>query len=158
MNARLQPGDSGGPLYNAAGQVIGMNTAASANRRFRTTGAEAYAIPLAKALDIVHQIESGHGSANVIIGIPGFLGVGVDYTNGSGALITDVVAGTPAEHSGLVAGDVITAIDGQAIDSPDSLTSVLRGHHPGDNVKVTWSDQDGQSHTVDVTLAAGPVS
>jgi S1-C subfamily serine protease len=158
MNARLQPGDSGGPLYNAAGQVIGMNTAASANRRFRTTGAEAYAIPLAKALDIVHQIESGQGSANVTIGIPGFLGVGVDYTNGSGALITDVVAGTPAEHTGLVAGDTITAIDGQAIDSPDSLTSVLRNHHPGDSVKVTWSDQEGQSHTADVTLASGPVS
>ena len=158
MNARLQPGDSGGPLYNAAGQVIGMNTAASANRRFRSTGTEAYAIPVAKALDIVHQIESGQGSANVTIGIPGFLGVGVDYTNGSGALITDVVAGTPAEHTGLVAGDIVTAVDGHAIDSPDSLTSVLRSHHPGDSVKVTWSDQGGQSHTADVTLAAGPVS
>jgi S1-C subfamily serine protease len=158
MNARLQPGDSGGPLFNAAGQVIGMNTAASANRRFRSTGAEAYAIPLAKALDIVHQIESGQGSANVTIGIPGFLGVGVDYTNGTGALITDVVAGTPAEKTGLVAGDIITSVDGHAIDSPDSLTSVLRSHHPGDSVKVTWSDQGGQSHTADVTLAAGPVS
>jgi S1-C subfamily serine protease len=158
MNARLQPGDSGGPLYNAAGQVIGMNTAASANRRFRTTSAEAYAIPLAKALDIVHQIETGKASVNVTIGIPGFLGVGVDESNGSGALITDVVAGTPAEHTGLVAGDIITAIDGQAIDSPDSLTSVLRTHHPGDNVKLTWSDSSGQSHTADVTLATGPVS
>jgi S1-C subfamily serine protease len=69
-----------------------------------------------------------------------------------------VVAGTPAENSGLVAGDIITAIDGQAIDSPDALTSVLRTHHPGDSVKVTWSDQEGQSHTADVTLAAGPVS
>jgi len=159
MNARLQPGDSGGPLYNAAGQVIGMNTAASANRRFRTsTAAEAYAIPLAKALDIVHQIEGGKASANVTIGIPGFLGVGVDYTNGSGALITDVVAGTPAENSGLVAGDIITSVDGQAIDSPDSLTTVLRTKHPGDSVKITWSDQNGQSHTAQVTLAAGPVS
>jgi len=69
-----------------------------------------------------------------------------------------VVAGTPAEHTGLVAGDIITAVDGHAIDSPDSLTSVLRSHHPGDSVKVTWSDQGGQSHTADVTLAAGPVS
>jgi S1-C subfamily serine protease len=159
MNARLQPGDSGGPLYNAAGEVIGMNTAASANRRFRTnTGTEAYAIPLANALTIVHQIESGKASDAVTIGIPGFLGVGVDFSNGGGALITDVVADTPADHTGLVAGDIITAVDGRSIDSPDTLTSVLHTHHPGDSVSVTWSDQNGNSHTAQVTLASGPVS
>jgi S1-C subfamily serine protease len=158
MNARLQPGDSGGPLYNAAGEVIGMNTAASANRRFRTSGAEAYAIPLAKALDIVHQIESGKGSDTVTIGIPGFLGVGVDDSNGSGALITTVEPDTPAESTGLQAGDVITAVDGHSVDSPDTLSSVLRTHHPGDKVSVTWSDQSGQSHTAQVTLTEGPVS
>jgi S1-C subfamily serine protease len=159
MNALLQPGDSGGPLYNAAGEVIGMNTAASANRRFRTnTGTEAYAIPLANALTIVHQIESGKASDTVTIGIPGFLGVGVDNLNGGGALITDVVADTPADHTGLVAGDIITAVDGRAIDSPDTLTSVLHTHHPGDSVSVTWSDQNGNSHTAQVTLASGPVA
>jgi S1-C subfamily serine protease len=158
MNARLQPGDSGGPLYNANGDVIGINTAASANRRFRTSGAEAYAIPLAKALDIVHQIESGQASDAVTIGSPGFLGVSVDFSNGSGALITDVVADTPAAHTGLQAGDVITQVEGRSIDSPDTLTSVLHKHHPGDSVSVTWSSQDGQFHTAQVTLATGPLA
>ncbi|HKA02670.1 MAG TPA: trypsin-like peptidase domain-containing protein [Acidimicrobiales bacterium] len=158
MNARLQPGDSGGPLYNANGEVIGVNTAASANRRFRTSGAEAYAIPLAKALDIVHQIERGQASDAVTIGVPGFLGVSVDFSNGSGALITDVVADTPAARTGLQAGDVITQVEGRAIDSPDTLTSVLHKHHPGDSVSVTWSSQDGQSHTAQVTLATGPLA
>jgi S1-C subfamily serine protease len=164
MNAALQPGDSGGPLYNGSGQVIGMNTAASANRRFRGGGAggatDAYAIPLAKALTIVHQIEAGQASATVTIGLPGFLGVEIDTGtttgNAGGATISDVVSGTPAEKAGLQAGDTITSVDGKKVSQPDDLSSILHTHHPGDQVSITWTGQDGTTHSAKVTLATGP--
>jgi S1-C subfamily serine protease len=157
MNAPLQPGDSGGPLYNANGEVVGMNTAASANRRFRSNTADAYAIPLAKALTVVHQIESGQASSTVTIGVPGFLGVSVD-PNANGAVVTDIVPGTPAEHIGLQNGDTITSVDGKAVTSSDALRSVLHTKHPGDQVTVAWTDQSGSTHSAKATLATGPVA
>ena len=66
--------------------------------------------------------------------------------------------GTPAEKLGLQQGDVITAVDGQAVDSPDSLSSVLHGHHGGDSVSITWTDGNGQEHTSSVTLVTGPAN
>src|SRR5437660_916114 len=57
-NAALQPGDSGGPLLNSAGQVVGMDTAASQSSPFANYSNDGYAIPIAKALAIVKQIET----------------------------------------------------------------------------------------------------
>jgi S1-C subfamily serine protease len=67
-NAPLQPGDSGGPLLNRSGQVIGIDTAASASRRFRTGSSVGLAIPINQARAIAAQIQSGHASATVHIG------------------------------------------------------------------------------------------
>ena len=159
MNARLQPGDSGGPLYNASGSVIGINTAGSARRRASSGGNQNFAIPINTALDIAKQIESGQASDTITIGTPGFLGIELDPAgNGPGVTIGGVVSGTPAEKIGLQEGDVITAVDGKTVDSPDSLQSALSGHHGGDTVKVTWTDSDGQQHTESVTLAEGPAN
>ena len=74
----------------------------------------------------------------------------------SGAVIDSVLDGTPAAGAGLEQGDVITAVDGQTVDSNDALTAGLHGHHPGDQVKLTWSDPSGASHTATITLAEGP--
>ena len=75
-SAQIQPGDSGGPLANASGQVIGMNTAASSSSTTNTS-TMGYAIPINTALTIAHQIAAGKSSANVHIGLPGFIGVSV---------------------------------------------------------------------------------
>ena len=113
-NADIQAGDSGGPLYDANDQIVGIDTAAEEGG-YTTAG---YAIPIASALSIAQQIENGQASENVVIGNPAFLGVQVSSTTGgrnrysqaatSGALISGVVTGTPAAAAGLVAGDTIT--------------------------------------------------
>jgi S1-C subfamily serine protease len=162
MNASLQPGDSGGPLYNSAGEVIGMNTAGSARRRFpssRGQGAnQNFAIPINTALSVAKQIESGTPSDTITIGTPGFLGVELAADDTAGATIGAVVGGTPAEKAGLQEGDVITAVDGHAIDSAATLGTVLGAHHGGDTVSVAWTDANGKDHTASVTLTTGPAN
>ncbi|KQR53926.1 hypothetical protein ASF88_03535 [Leifsonia sp. Leaf336] len=159
-DADIQAGDSGGPLFNASDQVIGIDTAAEQGGA-TTAG---YAIPIATALTIAGQIESGQGSSTVTIGYPAFLGVEVDSANdatgvaSSGATIAGVIDGSPAAAAGLTAGDTITAVDGTAIDSASALTTALGAHAPGDTVSVTWTDASGASHTAGVTLAQGPVA
>ena len=162
-NAPIQPGDSGGPLADTAGKVIGIDTAGSTTGRFRfrqATANQAFAIPINQALSIAHQIERGVSTSTVHVGSSGFLGIEVDGSqSGSatqGAPVAGVVAGAPAAKSGLVAGDVITSLDGTAIDSPTALTTALRNHHPGDKVSVRWVTQAGQDRTATITLTTGP--
>jgi S1-C subfamily serine protease len=164
-DAPIQPGDSGGPLVNASGKVIGMDTAASTGSRFQVAANTAFAIPINDAMAIVHQIEAGKASATIHLGLPGFLGVEVQGANAqgggsstSGAVISAVVAGSPAAHAGLQAGDVITAVDGHRISVASDLTTQLRSHQPNDRVSVTWTDQAGTSHTATVTLMTGPAN
>ena len=156
-SAALQPGDSGGPLVNSAGKVIGMDTAASQNFRFNASGGVSFAIPINTALSIAHQIESGKSSGSVHVGQAGFLGVEVSGTSG-GALVQQVLPGTPAASAGLQAGDTVTSVDGKAIDSASGLTSALLSHHPGDSVNVGWVAGSGQSHSAHITLGTGPVN
>jgi len=157
-DASLEPGDSGGPMYDANGKVIGINTAADAGR-FRQGSQESYAIPIDTAESIADQIRSGKGSDTIQIGVKGFLGVQVATSadaGQSGALIDRVLDGTPAASAGLQQGDLITGVDGQNVDSNDALTAGLHGHHAGDKVKLTWTDPSGASHTATITLAEGP--
>jgi S1-C subfamily serine protease len=172
VNANIQPGDSGGPLVNSAGQVIGVDTAASAGYHLNRgggggaqgTAVQGFAIPINDALTIAHQIESGSGSSSVHIGGSAMLGVSVTDPgasaagdgSGQGAVVSQVLAGGPAQQAGLAAGDVITSVDGQAVDSATALTGLMDQHHPGDTVSVTWLDQAGQQHTANAKLAAGP--
>jgi S1-C subfamily serine protease len=83
-NAGIQPGDSGGSLVNTSGQVIGMDTAASEDNGFQTSGSQGYAIPIGTALSLARVIEAGDASSTVHIGATGFLGVEV-VSSGSGS-------------------------------------------------------------------------
>ena len=74
----------------------------------------------------------------------------------SGTLILGVLCGTPANSADLVAGDVITAVNGSAVSSPDSLTNILANYHPGNSVSVTWEDTSGGQHTASVRLITAP--
>ena len=158
-DAALQSGESGGPMVNTSGQVIGLNTAASANRRF-DVATVSYAIPINKALTVAKQIESGQESATVRLGYRPMLGVAIQSADlGStvaGAVVVQVVDGSPAAAAGIQNGDVIVAADGQTVDSPAALTAALTNHHPGDTVTVGWTDTSGKSHTATVKLATGP--
>ncbi len=168
-NAPIQPGDSGGPLVNSAGQVIGIDTAASTSTGFQfasqQTSTQAFAIPINEAVSLARQIESGAGSSTVHIGSTGFLGVEVmssgsaaaqGVQTGSGAVVAGVLPGSAADNAGITAGDVITSVDGQAVSSPSALQSAMEQHHAGDRVSLGWTDQSGQSHSATVNLATGP--
>jgi S1-C subfamily serine protease len=166
-NADIEPGDSGGPLLNTAGQVIGMDTAASSNSGQAGTTADvattAFAIPVSKAISIADQIEAGQESATVHIGQTAFLGVAVSSQSGggfgqatSGAPIEGAIQGTPAASLGLSSGDSIVSVGGHQVGSPTDLQTVIERYHPGDKVTVTWTDQSGQSHRAAVTLVTGP--
>jgi S1-C subfamily serine protease len=74
----------------------------------------------------------------------------------TGALIMGILCNTAADSRGLVPGDVITAVDGQAITTPGSLTSITAEYHPGDVVKVSWESISGARHTISITLGSGP--
>jgi len=167
-DATIAPGDSGGALANSAGQVIGMITAGQATGFRQSSTNVGYAITASAAVGVVNEIRAGHASSTIFIGQTGHLGIGVqDLTPisasrigvsvSSGALVTGVESGSPAEQIGMTANSVITNIDGTAINSAADLTPAIQGHKPGEKIKVTWVDQSG-SHTATATLVTGPVA
>jgi len=162
-NASLQPGDSGGPLLNGAREVIGMDSAASAGFTFRHSGGDSYAIPIDTAKTLAKQIAAGRSSALVHVGGTGFLGVDVQPSGSfrggglvAGEAVVGVVPGSPAAKAGIVAGDVIAAVNGRAVSSPTAVVGQLLRRHPGDRVTVRWVDRSTGAHTASVTLASGP--
>jgi S1-C subfamily serine protease len=158
-NANVRAGDSGGPLENASGRVVGMDTAASTTGGpFASYGTvDAYAIPISKALSVAKAITSGKASTTIHVGATAFLGVQVASGGyGSGAVVAGVVPGGPAADAGLVASDVITAIDGHGVTSPSDVQSIMLTETPGATVSVTYTDQTGSTQTTTVTLAGGP--
>jgi S1-C subfamily serine protease len=75
---------------------------------------------------------------------------------GSGTLIDGTICGSPAAAAGLAGGAVITAVNGQAVGSPDDFTGIMAGFHPGDTISVTWVSPAGQRTTSSLHLTAGP--
>jgi S1-C subfamily serine protease len=157
-NAALQPGDSGGPLLNSAGRVVGIDTAAASGSPFAVSASnDGYAIPIGKATTIAKQIVSGKSSTTVHIGATAFLGVQLEPSfAGQGATIAGVVPGAPAAAAGLVPGDVIIAVAGKAVSGPSDVAPIILTHKPGDKVTITYSDASGQTQSASVTLASGP--
>ncbi|OBF58580.1 serine protease [Mycobacterium sp. 852002-53434_SCH5985345] len=151
----IRPGDSGGPLVNNAGQVVGVNTAATDNYKM-SGGGQGFAIPIGRAMGVAGQIRSGAGSNTVHIGPTAFLGLGVTDSNGNGARVERVVTSGPAAAAGISPGDVITGVDNVAITGATSMTEVLVPHHPGDNITVRYRSAGGGDRTTNVTLADGP--
>jgi S1-C subfamily serine protease len=162
-NASLQPGDSGGPLLDGANHVIGMDSAASAGFSFQQSGSDGYAIPVNTAVTLAKQIAADRSSAQVHVGGTAFLGVDVQpsgYFRGgafaAGEAVVGVVPGSPAAKAGIVAGDVITAINGHAVNSPTAVVAQLLPLHPGSRITVKWVDQSTGTHSASVALASGP--
>ncbi|RUQ08812.1 S1C family serine protease [Curtobacterium sp. HSID17257] len=156
--AQIVPGDSGGPVLDSEGEVVGMATAASSGSA-EVTG---YAIPITTAKAIADKILAGESSDTVTIGLPAFLGVQVGSSattqTTAGVPVAGTVDGSGAAAAGLVAGDTITSIDGTAVTSNDALTSAIRSHAVGDRVQIGYTDATGAAHTVTVTLTAGPAA
>lgn len=162
VNADIQAGDSGGPLLSTDGQVLGVDTAASAGFQYQAQGGDGYAIPIASATTIADQIRAGRSSGRIHIGATAYLGVelagaGRGQTQQSGPVVLGVVADAPADRAGLTRGDVIRSVGGATVGSATDLTNRMDQYHPGDQVKLSWDDLNGQSHSSTVKLSTGPV-
>jgi putative serine protease PepD len=145
-DAAINHGNSGGPLLNTAGDVIGVNS----QIRSDSGGNEGvgFAIPSDTVRSVVTQLIATGKAEHA------FLGVTIDST-ASDALIAGVRPDTPAVKAGLKKGDVVTSLGGHKISNPDELASVINGLKPGDSVSLTY-ERNGESHTVQVKLATRP--
>ncbi|ADP78804.1 S1C family serine protease [Pseudofrankia inefficax] len=161
-DAAINPGSSGGPLLDALGQVIGINTAigavpgapGGADGQTGSIGV-GFAIPIDYARSIAQEIiQTGHATHP-------YLGVSADTVTAAaaassgrvpGALIRDLDQGGPAASAGLRVGDVVTKIDGKTVTTADQLLETARLHHVGDRLSVSYV-RAGHSATTQVTLA-----
>jgi S1-C subfamily serine protease len=160
-DAAINHGNSGGPLVNARGEVIGINTAVA--------GEDAQNIGFALAIDevkpLISELRKGEGeTATAFLGIQMVdvsnlqavfrdrLGITAD----EGAFIQGVVPATAAQAAGLEPGDVITAIDGAAVAQSADVTAAIGKHQPGDKVRITY-EREGDRRTTTATLGSRPV-
>jgi serine protease Do len=164
-DAAINQGNSGGPLVNTDGQVIGINTAVSGEGQ--NIG---FAIPINDVNGLIKQVLSTGKFERPYLGVR-YVRLTADVAKqykldiSSGAYVApaadpsnpSVLPNSPASDAGIQEGDIITAIDGTKIDQSNSLTSLIGQHAVGDTVKLTIL-RDGKSITVNVKLAAMPQS
>jgi 2-alkenal reductase len=148
-DAEIWHGNSGGPLLNLKGQVIGINAAGISSDQMGTAPADmSFAIDGNAAKEVVDQlIETG------TVDRP-FLGIEGEALP-LGHMVDDVVSGSGADQAGILPGDVIVSIDGTNVTRKDTLLDLLLAHKSGDTVQITV-DRDGDQMTFDVTLGERP--
>jgi putative serine protease PepD len=145
-DAAINHGNSGGPLLNTQGQVVGVN----AQIKSDSGGNEGvgFSIPSSTVKSVASQLIA-NGKA-----VHAYLGVSIDST-AANALLAGVQDNTPAASAGLKKGDVITTLNGTTIASGDDLSRAIDAHKPGDKVSVTYK-RGGSEHSVTVTLGTRP--
>ena len=145
-DAAINHGNSGGPLLNTQGQVIGVN----AQIKTDSGGNEGvgFSIPSNTVRSIASQLISSGKVEHA------YLGVSVDASAAT-ARLADIRPSTPAAKAGLKSGDVVIAVDGKTISSGDDLTRAIDAHKPGDKITLTYK-RGGSEHTVELTLATRP--
>lgn len=153
-DAAISSGNSGGPLVDANGQVVGINTAVARGDATVAASNIGFAISVGEALPVVdalrEQAETGGRDE-------GFLGVNIDdrRDGGQGAVIAQVTDDTPAADAGMLAGDIVIAIDGATIDGAAGLVAAVKDQEPGDELVIELV-RGGDEVTVTVTLADQP--
>jgi peptidase Do len=158
-DAAINGGNSGGPLVNAAGEVIGINTAYASQGN--NVG---FAIPISSVKGIIKNVLSGKGFERAVIGVRyiNLTPTIVKEKNLSvtrGALIASsknnkaIISGSAGDKAGLKENDIITAVNGTEIGSSGSLSSLIGEYSVGDTVKITVV-RGGKTETLELTLAA----
>ena len=153
-DAAISSGNSGGPLVNARGEVVGINTAVARDTATSAATNVGFAISTREALPVIEALRAQSG------GTPrteGYLGVelGERRDGGQGAVITGVQDDTPAADAGIEADDLVVAADGAAIDGATGLIAAIRDLGPGDSTTLTIL-RDGEPIEITVTLVERP--
>jgi putative serine protease PepD len=144
-DAAINHGNSGGPLINDHGDVVGVNAQIESD----SGGSDGvgFAIPSNTVKSIASQLISTGKAQHAFLG--------VELGASGNARVASVRADTPAARAGIRAGDLITAIGGTKVGSADELRAAISARRPGDRVSVTFR-RNGKSHTVSLTLASRP--
>ena len=171
ISATVQPGQSGGAVVNADGEVVGMTTAASGDGGirfgFEEAAGEAYAIPIGRALDVVEEIKGGESTDGVHVGPRGVLGVTIQtqlQVPGSrtpiggddGVVVNGVDPDSGAADAGITEGSTILSVDGVDVVTADDVTRAMNQLKPDDEIEVTWLDLDGEQRSASIRLVEGP--
>lgn len=159
-DAAISPGNSGGAVVDADGDVVGVSEAYIPPQ----AGAVSlgFAIPSATVLDVVEQLEEDGRAEHAFVGVePARITPEIAEQLGlpdtEGVIVGAVVADGPADGAGIAPGDVITAVDGESTASPEDLLAALRDRDPGDTVTLSVRGPDGRERDVDVTLTERPL-
>ncbi|HZQ65901.1 MAG TPA: trypsin-like peptidase domain-containing protein [Gaiellaceae bacterium] len=145
-DAAINHGNSGGPLLDLDGKVIGVTSQIESDSG--DNAGVGFAIPSDTVRSVVSQLISSGSVQHA------YLGVAIRTASG-GVELTQVRSDTPAAKAGLQAGDVVTALDGRKVTDAAGLSSAIDAKKPGDVVQLTYS-RDGRSHSASVTLAERP--
>jgi serine protease DegQ len=157
-DAAISPGNSGGALVDADGNIIGINVAyIPPQARAVSLG---FAIPAATAVDVLEQLAEDGQAEHAFLGVqPAELTPAIAEQFGldvpRGVLVQSVVEGSAAAEAGVRAGDVIVAIDGEELEQVENLFAALRRKSPGDNVTLEIV-RDGERMEVEATLTDRP--
>jgi putative serine protease PepD len=151
-DAAISSGNSGGPLVNLKGEVVGINTAVARGDSTSAANNIGFSISVDEVLIVVEQLRK---QASGVVRDDGFLGVGLAAREdgGQGAIITDVQADSPADKAGILIDDVVLAVDGEPIDGQAGLVAAIRDAEPGQTVKIEIL-RDGKRLTFEATLIA----
>jgi putative serine protease PepD len=144
-DAPINPGNSGGALVNTNAQVIGINSAIATSGQDSGNIGLGFAIPSNKARDVANALLAGKKVSHAA------LGVSVTEAQGGGALVSTVTANSAAAKAGLQQGDVITSVNGKAINSSDDLVGLIQQAAVGDKVTIAFT-RNGAQKTVTATL------
>ncbi|WP_129668305.1 S1C family serine protease [Phytoactinopolyspora endophytica] len=148
-DAPINQGNSGGPLVNMAGEVIGINSAIATNGMDTGSIGLGFAIPIDQASPIAEELLENGRATHARLGIE----VGDVQDGTPGALVASVEPNSSADEAGLAEGDVITAVNDKLTTDAVSLIAATRSYRPGDEVTLTYL-RDGEEQTVDLTLGS----
>lgn len=156
VDASLNPGNSGGPLFDSTGAVIGINSSIASLSSSDSSGSIGlgFAIPVDLVKNVVAQIIETGTAEHAVLGVSvSDAVVDVDGATRVGAQVVSVTEDGPAEEAGIEAGDVVISIDGNNVTSSSSLIGYVRRYNSGDEV-VVQVVRDGEVIDVNVTLQA----
>ncbi len=174
-DAPINPGNSGGPLIDAAGSVIGINSQIESGGQGEGNVGIGFAIPIDTASEIAQQLIDTGQVEHAFLGISGTdltpeIADVLNLDDNSGALVQTVVSGSPAEKAGISAGDaqvtiggqqlhaggdIITAVDGNAVTGMDDVIAAVDSKEPGESIELTL-EHGGDTRTVTVELTERP--
>jgi putative serine protease PepD len=146
-DAALNPGNSGGPLMNASGAVIGIVDQIATNGGSDQSSGVGFAVPIDLVKSELSKLRSGAKVTHAYLGV-----ATSPSTTGTGATLAQVTSGGPADKAGLRAGDVVTGLGGAKIQSVNDLVAAIAAHNPGDRVAITV---ERGSKTVELTATLG---